>query len=91
MLEVINIGDGFAAFDDLFSPKIVADPGGSRQATKIFCRKTPQCTEMGLAGTPFPAFFVEKLPQMLAPVLLRYPDEDRRVGDENRSNRPRPR
>ena len=28
MLEVINIGDGFAAFDDLFSPKIVADLNG---------------------------------------------------------------
>ncbi len=28
MLEVININDGFAAFDDLFSPKIVADLNG---------------------------------------------------------------
>ncbi len=28
MLEVINIDDGFAAFDDLFSPKIVADLNG---------------------------------------------------------------
>ncbi|MDX2435815.1 MAG: cupin domain-containing protein [Acidobacteriota bacterium] len=28
MLDVININDGFAAFDDLFSPKIVADLNG---------------------------------------------------------------
>ena len=28
MLEVVNIADGFASFEDLFSPKIVADLNG---------------------------------------------------------------
>ena len=28
MLEVVNIADGFASFDDLFSPKLVADLNG---------------------------------------------------------------
>ena len=28
MLKVVNIADGFASFDDLFSPKIVADLNG---------------------------------------------------------------